>query len=441
MARIITNRAELKRRRDLMDAAIERARANRLAAEATRLAAAEKLKTAEAAARCRKAQTCADVTVEFDRSRDGAVARPPAPEKKVAAWIRKHGDAHKMTVVSNDEVNAGRQRVWTIRCGACDTVLRAVDVRNLQTHAASVAHAGALDAARAPESNVAAWIREHGGAHQMTVVSDDDVDSSGNRVWTIRCAACDKALRATGAYTLQRHAASAAHVAAVASGNAPESAIAAWIREHGDAHKMTVVSNDEVSCNGARVWTIRCAACDIVIRATRVNNLQRHVASAAHAGALDTARAPESKVSAWMREHGDANKMTVVSNDEIDAHSHRVWTVRCGACDTVLRVSTVFNLQTHDARAAHAGALDPAHAPESKVAAWLREHGDANKMTVVSNDEIDAGSHRVWIVRCAACDTVHRATRVDNLQRHVTSAAHARALDPARAPVSKRPRS
>jgi phage FluMu protein Com len=146
-------------------------------------------------------------------------------------------------------------------------------------------------------------------------------------------------------------------------------------------------------------------------------------------------------MAAWIREHGDANKMTVVSNDEITASKHRVWAIRCAACDKVLRAVSVDNLQTHASCFAHAGALDPAHAPESKVAAWIREHGDANKMTVVSNDEITAGKHRVWTIRCAACDTVIRTAGVYNLQRHAACAAHAGALDPAPARGVQRKRS
>jgi hypothetical protein len=147
-----------------------------------------------------------------------------------------------------------------------------------------------------------------------------------------------------------------------AAGHGRESAIAAWIREHGDAHKMTVVSNDDVNNSGARVWAIRCDVCGTVIRTIGVCDLQKHAASAAHAGALDPAHVPVLKVAAWIREHGDAHKMTVVSSDEVYSSGARVWTIRCAACDTVIRAIGVDHLQRHAASAAHAGAIDPAHA-------------------------------------------------------------------------------
>jgi predicted small metal-binding protein len=451
MARIITNRAELKRRRALMEAAIEQRQASRRLAEAAARDAAAHTTPQDGRGAPRATTTSARVNtrapgtashkasvaavhhqaVAPSTSATGALDSAHAPGSKGAAWMREHGDAHKMTVVSDDDVNNSGARVWTIRCAACDTALRVTGAGALQKHTACAPHVAAVASGNAPESKVATWIRAHGDANKMTVVSDDEVNSNRSRVWTIRCAACDTALRVTGAGDLQRHT-NGAHHAAVASGHAPESKVAAWMREHGDAHKMTVVSNDEINAGRHRVWTIRCAACDTVIRATRVPTLQTHAACAAHAGALDPAHAPETKVAAWMREHGDAHQMNVVSNDEYDTGKHRVWTIRCGACDTVIRAISARDLQKHASSASHAAALDPAHdpahAPESKVAAWMREHGDAHKMAVVSNDEINSNRQRVWTIGCSACDTVLRVTGLCSLQQHVNGVHHAAAV-------------
>jgi hypothetical protein len=139
-----------------------------------------------------------------------------------------------------------------------------------------------------------------------------------------------------------------------------------------------------------------------------------------------------------MREHGDANTMTVVSSEK--TVGKRVWAIHCGACGTVLRVTDGHRLQAHAASNAHAGAIDPAHAREPKVATWIREHGDANKMTVVSNDETGSCGHRVWVISCAACDKSIRVTGVWALLRHTDAASHDAALSQRSAP-RKRARS
>jgi hypothetical protein len=123
----------------------------------------------------------------------------------------------------------------------------AITGRFLQKHAACAAHAEALDRVHAPDSTIP-------------------------------------------------RAPSPAHVAAVASGHAPESIVATWMREHGDAHKITVVSDDvnghRIMTNGSYQWmvTIRCAACDTWLRATgakTLKTLRKHVTSAAHVAAVN----------------------------------------------------------------------------------------------------------------------------------------------------------
>jgi DNA recombination-dependent growth factor C len=275
----------------------------------------------------------------------------------------------------------------------------------------------------------------------MTVVSNDEIYSSGVRVWVIRCGACDTLLRTSSARILQIHAACTAHAAALDPAHAPVPAVATWIREHGDANKMTVVSNDEFNGSGGRVWAIRCSACGTTLRITGPKKLHRHAACAAHTVAVNTARAPESKVATWIREHGDANTMTVVSNNEVNGGGGRVWVMRCGACSTTLRVKSHNDLQKHAACAAHTAALNPARARESKVAAWIREHGDANKMTIVSNEEINGSGNRVWVIRCGACEKNLRVVGPYALQLHIDTAAHASAFSQPRSAPRKRSRS
>jgi hypothetical protein len=408
MARIGPSPAAQKRRREMMAAALERARASRLAAEAARVA----VRSTDVAGRAR--------------------------EFKVTTWIREHGDANTMTAVSNDEIRRGGDRLWVIRCDACGVTLRLNSVNQLQRHAAAAVHTTAVNTARLPESKVVTWIREHGDANKMTLVSNDERSRGGIRVWVIRCDACGMTLRLRGPKDLQKHTDCAAHTAAVNTARRPESKVVAWMREHGDANKMTVLSNDETSGCGDRVWTIRCGACDATLRVSGARSLQHHAACASHTKAVASGEAPESKVATWIREHGDANKMTVVSNDEISGTGKCVRSIRCSACGTTLRFKDFNRLQKHAACAAHAAALEGVDAPESKLALWIREHGEAQKVTVLSPDQPNARGVRPWTVQCGACCKTIRVESLRQLQNHTTTAAHAAALE-REAGVSTRP--
>jgi hypothetical protein len=298
MARSVTSPAEQKRRREIMAAALERARASRLAFEAAAAAAqpTATLKAAEAAARgagvpARGDARTADSAEVAPRCGTGrhvaALQSGDAAESPVTTWLREHGDATTMTVVSNDEINGRRRRVWVIRCGACDTVIRVTGAANLQKHATCAAHAAAVDPAHAPASVVATWLREHGEANTMTVVSNE-LNGGAKRVWCIRCDACEKLVRFKRVRNLQSHANCAAHLAALESGNAPEPVVVTWLRENGEINTMTVISNKRLA-TGHREWVVWCAACAKELRFESAPALRAHVKRAAHAAGLEVA--------------------------------------------------------------------------------------------------------------------------------------------------------
>jgi hypothetical protein len=131
-----------------------------------------------------------------------------------------------------------------------------------------------------------------------------------------------------------------------------------WIREHGDANKMSLVSTDEMTASGTRVHVVKCGACSKEIRVQELKTLLRHVDNATHVAALE--RGPETKISAWIREHGGANTMSLASN-EISAGGKRVrlHVVKCGTCSKDIRVQYVSGLLRHVDCAAHVSALEP----------------------------------------------------------------------------------
>jgi hypothetical protein len=163
---------------------------------------------------------------------------------------------------------------------------------------------------------------------------------------------------------------------------------------------MTRVSNDVVSATRVRVWVIHCGACGTDVKGYGAAQFQQHADTATHAAALQSGRGAESKPAAWLREHGPANRMTLVSNDEFNSAGRRVSVVRCGVCGTDINGTSATHFRKHADGATHAAALHPDTAAESKPAAWLREHGPANQMTLVSNDEFRASGVRVWVLRC-----------------------------------------
>jgi hypothetical protein len=262
MARITTNRVEMKRRRELMDAAMVRARATRLAHEA-------------AAAVRRKVQP-----------KDNDIKPMSVPESKVDAWIREHGDANNMTLLPRDERNSGGNRVYVVRCGTCQMDIRVTTMTKLQIHVESAAHVSTLQTGRAPETKVDAWIREHGDANNMTLLSRDERTSSGARVHVVRCGTCSTDIRVTTMANLQIHLDSAAHVSKLQSGRAPETKVVAFIREHGDANNMTLLSSDErTNCVRGR-WVVRCGACNVDLSADSAHQLLLHTGCGRHIAAL-----------------------------------------------------------------------------------------------------------------------------------------------------------
>jgi hypothetical protein len=157
---------------------------------------------------------------------------------------------------------------------------------------------------------------------------------------------------------LQRHIDSAAHVSACESGRAPQTTIVAWIREHGAANKMTLLPSAErrapSTSSGARVYVVKCGTCEMDMRVQSVINLRNHIDCAAHVSALQSGRAPESNVDAWIRAHGAANKMTLQS---IVQAVRRIWVVQCGACNMVLRFESAHQLLLHAGCGRHIAAL------------------------------------------------------------------------------------
>jgi hypothetical protein len=230
-------------------------------------------------------------TNRADTAKHGASLRTGTmSETSVTAWIRMQGHANQMTLVLNDEVNISGNRVCVVHCDPCGTDIRTVGTQFLHKHVNSARHAAALQPGLLPESKMTAWIREHGGANQMTVVSSDEVSNNGRRVWVTRCDACATHIHAVAAQCLQHHANSARHAAALQPGTAPESGAAAWIREHGATNQMTFVSNDEVDTSGKRVWVIHCTACGRDVRGSSVARFRKHADCAEHAAALEGGR-------------------------------------------------------------------------------------------------------------------------------------------------------
>jgi hypothetical protein len=202
---------------------------------------------------------------------------------------------------------------------------------------------------------------------------------------------------------------------------------------------MTLVSNDVIRANGNRVWVIHCGSCGTAVRGTGASQLQQHADTAAHAAALQSGCGTESKTTAWLREHGPANQMTLISNDNVDARGKRLWVIHCGACGTELRGKGADNFQHHADSATHAAALQSGCAVVSKLAVWIRDHGPGNQMTLVSS-EVDSSGRSKSVVRCGACSTDLRGCSAADFQRHADSAAHAAALE-GRAALRKRFRS
>jgi hypothetical protein len=130
--------------------------------------------------------------------------------------------------------------------------------------------------------------------------------------------------------------------------------------------------------------------------------------------------------------------MTVLSNG-IASNGRRVYVVKCGTCNKDLRVLELKDLQRHVDSVMHVSALESGCTPELKVPAWLREHGDANKMTALSNDDVTSNGDRMYVVKCRTCNKDMRVTGAKDLQRHVGTATHVSALEECAA-LRKRPR-
>jgi hypothetical protein len=538
MTRSVTSPAEQQRRRDIMAAAMVRARADRLAAEAARaavvapqmMAPKTKMVGPAKAAAVASAKAVAAHAPPTAAARSVAAAEALSGETitiingstQVAVFMREHGDANHLRVISVERRPGSSELWWTVECAACSERLWPRCMKNVTDHVNSRAHTTAVESGRGAELSVQTWMREHGEANQMALVLKDMAlapqtprsaphqpgklgrrsstatqekdwafecdachtvtqDASTTRLqrhvvsamhvgalagrqkhgavqwmhdhgvdnkmsitqtiersatqhptWIVTCAACNKEIRATGKSELEKHAGSALHAAAM-EGREQIAAVPEWLREHGAANQMTFVSKD--LRNGKDVWSVQCSACGKLLHAQGVSALCAHANTASHAGALATGTAPANLMAVWLREHGEANTMTLVSNDETNRHGQRIWVVRCGACDKSYRATAQSFLTQHAVTPVHAAALASGCGQEHPVPRWIRENGDHNMMAVTSNDELRNDGHRAWLVRCGACKKDLRVEAKKRCVSHAASPRHLAALESHSAPA------
>jgi hypothetical protein len=133
---------------------------------------------------------------------------------------------------------------------------------------------------------------------------------------------------------------------------------------------MTVLSCIEATSTRRRVYAVKCSVCSKDIFVQQVTQLQRHVDCATHVSALESGRAPEHKVDAWIRDHGEASTMTLVSNEMLASdtrRARRVLVVKCDARRTEIRAPGLKPLLSHVGSATHVSPLEYGRAPERKI--------------------------------------------------------------------------
>jgi hypothetical protein len=217
MAREITNRADLKRRRELMRVAIEKRAAERLAAS-QRLA------------------SIAPPAVVVPRSTAAAAASPmaaagatpvvcvrPGTACQVDGWLRANAAEHKRRFVEVARNKRG-QRVWNVDCDACGTQLTVQSARHLEDHATSANHI-------ASGGNVDGWLLQHAAEHKMRFV-EVARNKRGQRVWNVDCGTCGTQLSVARVKDLRVHFTSARHIAGGTHPaiHAPYTGIAGWLQ-------------------------------------------------------------------------------------------------------------------------------------------------------------------------------------------------------------------
>jgi hypothetical protein len=216
MAREITNRAELNRRRELMRVAIEKRAAERLAASQRVIPAAPPAAVA--------LHTTAASSMATAGATPAASVRPGRTHA-VKMWLQANAAEHKMRFEEAAD-NRGR-RMWNIDCDACGTQLSMVgEFGRLEQHLKSAKHVNALSAGEDPATrvvlprtkrhNVDAWLQAHAVEHRMRFA--EAVSDGGKRVWNIDCDACGTKLSGVaGIQRLELHAKTTKHVNALSA--------------------------------------------------------------------------------------------------------------------------------------------------------------------------------------------------------------------------------
>jgi hypothetical protein len=208
MARIITNRAELKRRSELMRVAIEKRAVERVAASQRVVPAAPPLSVdgGRPAARVQRAKT-----------------------HMVDGWLQAHAAVHKMRF--RELVREKGPRAWIIDCDACGNQLARVGcIGNLEGHLKSAKHVNALSANDNPatrvvqhrrENRVDTWLQEHAAVHKLRF-TEGAAGNQGMRTWNVECDACGSQMSGVRHVSnLKNHLKCAKHVNALPADDGP----------------------------------------------------------------------------------------------------------------------------------------------------------------------------------------------------------------------------
>jgi hypothetical protein len=396
MAQEIRNRAELKRRRELMRVAIERRAAQRLAASQGSTPAAPHAAVAP------QPTVVAAASTEADRA---TLAVPPRPatkstkhvnamsadedfdtrvvqhlrKNKLDEWLQQHAAAHKLR--HTEVVNPQGRRAWNIDCDACGmTLSMTACVGPLLKHLKTATHVNALSADEDPDTRVVQhdrknsvdeWLQQHAAGHKLRFT--EVVTKRGNRAWNIGCDACGMMLSKVGTLVaLLKHLRSAKHVNALSANedvgtrvvqHAKKNGVDDWLQNHAAGHRMRFT--EVVNARGSRAWIVDCDACGSTLsRVGIIRDLMQHLKSAKHVNALPGDEDPDKRVvrhlrksglDDWLQQHAAGHMMRFT--ELVDNPGRRAWNVECDACSsTMRRVTAVTVLGLHFMTATHIAA-------------------------------------------------------------------------------------
>jgi hypothetical protein len=276
MAQEIRNRAELKRRRELMRVAIERRAAERLAASQRASQAVVAVATPP--------------TTVADRVTP-AVPLRPAIAHKVDDWLQEHAAVHKLRFT--EFVYKRGCRAWNVDCDACGVTLSNVmSIAGLVNHLKTAKHVNALSADEDPDTRVLRhrmqsktddWLQEHAAVHKLRFT--EVVYKRGGRAWNIGCDACGMTLSMVrGICELMQHVKSAKHVNAMSADDdldirvvqhLRKHTVDAWLQQHAAGHTMRFT--EAVNKYGYRAWYVDCDACGMTLSSEKsISELERH---------------------------------------------------------------------------------------------------------------------------------------------------------------------